>query len=80
MADRTNEDKLDTALSMISAIEESLLSLYAKKHSSTSYGDQSITNASIVDLEKSRDRWRREVEALKASINRNRPTLKIQFR
>jgi len=39
-----------------------------------------LTLASIADLEKSRDRWRQEAETLKASVNRHRKTLKIQFR
>lgn len=80
MPDKTPEDKLDTALSMVTKIETTLATLYEKTASSTSFGDQSLTLASIADLEKSRDRWRQEVELHKATVNRHRKTLKIQFR
>ena len=80
MADRTDEEKLDAALGMITKIETTLGTLYEKTAKSTSFGDQSRTIASISELEKSRDRWRQEVEVLKASVNQHRKTLKIQFR
>ena len=80
MADRTDEEKLDAALGMITKIETTLGTLYAKTAQSTSFGYQSRTIASISELEKSRDRWRQEVEVLKAAVNQHRKTLKIQFR
>ena len=80
MADRTDEEKLDAALAMITKIETTLGTLYEKTATSTSFGDQSLTLTSIADLGKSRDRWRQEAETLKASVNRHRKTLKIQFR
>ena len=80
MADRTDEEKLDAALGMITKIETTLGTLYEKTAQSTSFGDQSRTIASISELEKSRDRWRQEVEVLKASVKQHRKTLKIQFR
>ena len=80
MADKTDDEKLTAALAMITKIETTLGTLYEKTASATSFGDQSLTLASIADLEKSRDRWRQEAETLKASVNRHRKTLKIQFR
>lgn len=80
MADKTEEDKLEFALSMIGKIETTLSTLYEKSAASTSFGDQSLTLANIAELEKSRDKWRQEAETLKAAVNRHRKTLKIQFR
>lgn len=76
----TNQEKLTTAYAMLSKIETTLSTLYEKTASSTSFGDQSRTLASIADLEKSRERWKNEINVLTQAVNSSRRTLKIQFR
>jgi ABC-type enterochelin transport system substrate-binding protein len=76
----TNREKLATAQDMLSKIETTLAVLYQKTASSTSFGDQSRTLASIADLEKSRERWKNEINVLTQAVNSSRRTLKIQFR
>jgi hypothetical protein len=80
MACATNDEKLVTALSMLSKIETTLATLYEKTASSTSFGDQSRTLASIADLEKSRAAYKQEISQLQQAIEGSRRTLKIQFR
>lgn len=75
----TNLEKLAIAQAMLSKIEATLSTLYEKTASSTSFGDQSRTLASIADLEKSRDRYRNEIDVLTRAVNGTRKTLKIQF-
>ena len=75
----SDREKLATAQSMLAKIETTLATLYEKTASSTSFGDQSRTLASISDLEKSRDRWRNEIDTLTRAVNGSRKTLKIQF-
>lgn len=75
----TNREKLATAQAMLSKIETTLSTLYEKTASSTSFGDQSRTLASIADLEKSRDRYRNEIDVLTRAVNGKRKTLKVQF-
>lgn len=75
----TNREKLAIAQAMLSKIEATLSTLYEKTASSTSFGDQSRTLASIADLEKSRDRYRNEIDVLTRAVNGTRKTLKIQF-
>lgn len=80
MAAPTDQERLCTALDMITKIETTLASLYEKTSSSSSFGDQSRTLASIKELEESRIRWKHEAEMLQQSVNRKRRTLKVQFR
>lgn len=80
MACQSNEEKLITARSMVATIETTLKSLYAKQSNSLSQGDQSLTLASIKELEESRQKWRHEVENLEAAVNGHRKTLKMYFR
>jgi hypothetical protein len=80
MAAPTLAEKLTKARLALDTIETTLLTLYAKTASSTSFGDQSRTSSSIADLERSRDRWRTEISQLEQEIAGHRRTLKIQFR
>ena len=80
MAAPTLEEKLTKARLALETIETTLLTLYAKTASSTSFGDQSRTLSSIADLERSRDRWRTEINQLEQEEAGCRRTLKIQFR
>jgi hypothetical protein len=80
MEDATNEEKLSKALDTLEVIDATLLKLYAKTASSTSFGDQSLTLTSIKDLEESRDKYRVEIQQLKQAVAGSRKTLKIQFR
>lgn len=76
----SDEEKLFRAEETLAKIEITLGKLYEKRESSTSFGDQSQTLASIGELEKSRDRYRNEIEVLKRAVNQSRKTLKIHFR
>jgi hypothetical protein len=80
MEDASNQEKLSKAVETLNIIESTLIKLYAKTASSTSFGDQSLTLASIKDLENSRDSWKMEIAQLKQAVNGSRRTLKIQFR
>ena len=80
MACEGNEEKLATAISMLTKIETTLATLYEKTASSTSFGDQSRTLMSIADLERSRANWKTEISQLQQAIDGARRTLKIQFR
>ena len=80
MEDATNEEKLSKALDTLEVIDATLLKLYAKTASSTSFGDQSLTLTSIKDLEESRDKYRVQIQQLKQAVAGSRKTLKIQFR
>lgn len=80
MTGPSDQEKLSKAREMLETIETTLAKLYAKTASSTSFGDQSQTQASIEQLEGSRDKWRREIEGLEEKISGSRRTLKIQFR
>lgn len=80
MEDLSDQEKLSKAVSMLNTIETTLATLYAKTASATSFGDQSRTLQSIKDLEESRNRWKNEIDSLKAAVDGKRRTLKVQFR
>lgn len=80
MLEPTNDEKLEAALETLVKIETTLGKLYEKTASSASFGDQSRTLASIAELEKSRERWKTEINQLNQAIAGSRRTLKIQFR
>ncbi len=75
----SNESNLSKAQEMVETIEATLLKLYAKTADSTSFGDQSRTNANIERLENSLNYWRARVNSLSQAIAGKRRTLKIQF-
>ena len=76
----TDAQRLSNARDTLDKIETTLGKLYEKTASTTSFGDQSRTLASIKELEDSRDKYRMEINQLEQAVAKSRRTLKIQFR